>query len=357
MSQKLRMNHLPAKMTSPTVAACIWLAALCLIPAFGAWAQDSEPSDVVFRTINATTGQPCTVDRLLLQEATMTMDEVSQIEPLGPVFKLPAVPLVDARAYIVTAWFQDVPYYWEFRGRFIDQDTNTIHVFSTVPEPAGAVVSGLNLILKKQDSLLRLEYVLEIDNRIVPQATVVNSTAAFELNFPSGAKSIEATYRRGTGNVPAETRLIGDNRLGLKLPLIPGVNRIQIQASMEWRANLEIPIGCNLPIEAWSLLGMPEYLEFTAFELERDTDNKLPGVSRYIGPALEAGRELTVRLDSNPPPAPEGEIFAETAPSEETSGDEGKKSGRSPVPLPLLSSAAVLIILIAVAMRRRRNRS
>jgi hypothetical protein len=357
MSQNLRMNHLPSNSASPAILVWIWLAALCLTPISGAQAQDPELSDVVFRTINATTGEPCTVDRLLLQESTMTMDEVGQIEPLAPVFQLDDVPLVDARAYIVTAWFQDVPYYWEFRGRFIDQDTNMVHVFSTTSETAGTVVSGMNLILKKQDSLVRLEYVLEVDNRISPQATVMNSTAAFELNFPSGAKAIEATYRQGLSQAPVETHLIGDNRLGLKLPLLPGLNRIRIQTTLEWRPNLEIPVGCNLPVEAWSLLGSPDYLEFTSFELEKDLNNTLPGVSRFVGPALEAGRELTIRVDSNPPPAPEGELFADSDSTAGAAETEVPRARRNPIPLPLLSAAAVLIILIAVLSRRRRNRS
>ena len=334
-----------------------WLTVLglVLLSWSGAAAAD-EPSDIVFRSINATTGEPCTLDRLLLQESTMTMDEVGRIEPLGSIFTIDDVRLVDARSYVVTAWFEEVPYYWEFRGRFIDQDTNTIHVFSTTAEAEGVVVSGLNVILKKQDSLASLEYVLQLDNRIMPQATVVNDLASFEMMFPAAATAIEAVCIRGPNGTPVETRALGDRRLGLKIPLTPGRNRIQIKALLEWQPNLEIPVGSSLPVEAWSLLGSPEYLEFQSFDLEPDPDNTVPGMCRFIGPALEAGRTVVVRVDSNPPPAVEGDLFSR--PDSATQATESpatprSRGWRSPVPPALLALAAVLIVSLGILQRRR----
>ncbi|MBU8871614.1 MAG: hypothetical protein KOO60_12180 [Gemmatimonadales bacterium] len=323
-------------------------------------AAGAEPSDITFRSINGTTGQPCTLDRLLLQESTMTMDEVADTDPIASVFTIGGVHLVDARAYVVTAWFQEVPYFWEFRGRFIDQDTNTIHVFSTTTETHGVVVSGLNVILKKQGSLANLEYILQIDNRIIPQTTVVDNTATFELMFPSAATGIEAAYHRGPDRTLIETRIIGNNRLGLKIPLVPGINRIHIQAKMEWQPDLEIPVGSNLPIESWSLLGSPPHLEFQCFELEPDPDHSSSDLRRFIGPELEAGREVVIRVDSNPPPAPESNLFSDSdsvsraSKQEDTSGSQAR---RNPVPIPLLALAITLITLLVVIRLRRKGKS
>lgn len=336
--------------------AAVLSVLLALAAVASAQLQEPEPADIVFRSLNGTTGKECTIQRLVIQESTMEMAQVGRIEPTGPVFTLRDVPLVPARGYIATAWFGNVPYYWEYRGRFVAQDTNTIHVFSTTAENDGVVVSGMNVIIKKAGDLVTLEYKLQLDNRIRPQTTVVNSTSVLEMTVPAGIQGVEAKYHRGPNAVPVETRLLGDSRLALNIPLTPGNNSMHLKARLPWQADLEIPIGCDLPVEAWSLLGSPEYLEFTSFELERDPDNRLSGVSRFVGPPLEAGREILVRVNSLQPATEVGEIFAAADSAPDGADDaeaQPEGSGRWSVPLPLLALAFVLIILIAVVRRRR----
>ena len=316
--------------------------------------QRGEPADVVFRVINGTTGQPAVAQRILLQEHTMTMDEVADTRPATAVVTLRDVPLVDARAYIATVWFAEVPYYFEFRGRFLDQDTNQVHVFDTTTDVQGVAVSGLNLIFKKLDSLVTMETILEIENRTAPQSTVRGQTV--EVRIPGGATGIEAVVRRGPSPVALRTTQLGTDRLALEVPLIPGTNRVQVKLKAEWRPDFTIPVGCSLPIEAWSLLASPETIDIISYELEPDSDTSLPGVQRFVGPALEAGRSIDIRVDAGTGPAPEGEIFAEEAGAETAAGSEAPAAdggGGRKVPLPLILLGAVLIILIVVVRRRR----
>lgn len=339
----------------PRVAAAWACCALALLLSVAAGAQipaEGEPADVIFRSIDGTTGQPCVLDRLQLNERTIELKELVDTEPSRAVFTLRDVPLVDGRAYLATAWFDKVPYYFEFRGRFLDQDTNTVHVFQTTGDLQDVAVGGLSLIFKKAGELVNYEMLIEIDNQNRPQRTIAGT--GIDLLLPVGATAIEATVHRGLEPQPART-VVNGNRLSIEAPLTPGRTRLQVRCRAEWRPGFEIPVECNLPIRAWSLMGSPDYLEYVSFELESDPDNKLPGVARFVGPPLDAGRSIAVRVDLPAGAAPETEIFSASAPADEPQQDQAPvppKSRSLRVPLALLGLAVLLVALI-LAVRRR----
>lgn len=316
-------------------------------------AQDpprDEPGDVVFRTVNGTTGEDCVVERLLLQEHTMRLGELEDYEPTSAVFTFRDVPLVDARAYLATVWFEDVPYYWEFRGRFLDQDTNTVHVFDVTDGFEDVAVGGLSLVFKKGGELVTYEMLIEVDNQNRPQRTVTGRS--LDVMLPAGATAVEATLHRGPEPVAARTTRTGD-RLSIEAPLTPGKTRLQVRCRAEWRPGFEIPVECNLPIRAWSLMGSPDYLDYACFELEPDESKNLPGTARFVGRALEAGRSIVVRVDETAAPAEETEVFSQPGDAEPRDQPAAaQEKGGSRLPLSLLALAVVLIVLIVVVRRR-----
>ncbi len=341
------------QITAYRIVLLCCLLTLFLLPAAAPAQGDVEAGDVIMKVVNGTTGLPAVAERILLQEHTMTMDEVADIRPAAPVVTMRDVPLVDGRAYLATVWFDDVPYYFEFRGRFLDQDTNTVHVFDATSETDGIVVSGMNLIFKKLGELITLETVLEVDNRRRPQQTATGAT--IELHIPAGATDLEAWSHRGASPTSLRTTRLGTDRLSLEVPLVSGINRIQVSLKAEWHSGFTIPVGCSLPVEAWSLLASPETLAIVSFDLEPDPQAGLPGVQRFVGPALEAGRALEIRVEGDDAPAPEGDLFA-SSPDSATNPAAAEKQDSGghglPVPLPLLLLGAVLVVIL-VAVRRR----
>ena len=336
------------------------LVALCLAgfagPA-GAQSVDAEPTDLRFAVVNATTGQPGTIDRLTIDYVRTRRNTVIDFEPGGSEFIAPGVPIKEAGEYVVTAWSHDVPYWWSMRGRDLVGKTTTLHVFDTTDRRDDARITGLNLVVRRQDSLVQLEYMLQVENTSSPQVTITDRVASFELNFPRDARQIEATYRRGPDPTPFAADTHGSSRLSLPVPLTPGTNQIRIAASLPWQEGLTLPVGANLDIAAWSVLGAPDWLEIRSIELE-PAGEAVTGFTRQIGPPLLNGRELDLQMFSGEHAAGEAEdLFTQAtdalADKPAAAADADKKSGG--LSLPLVFSGVLIIIVVAAAIRKRRQ--
>lgn len=333
------------------------LGLLLLMAALPAASQtlDGEPTDLQFQVIDATTVQPCRVERMTIEYVSARRNGILDFEPDGADFVAPAVPLKDGGEYIVTVWYQNVPYWWSRRGHQLKGQTTTLHVFDTTSAVDNVAIKGLNLVVKHQETLLRLEYMLQVENQTKPQQTVVDRVATFELDFPAGASQIEANYRRGPDPTPFAADSHGSRRLSLAVPLTPGLNQIQIKAVVPWQEGLKLPIGSNLAVQSWSILASPEWLDIRAMELE-EQDSSVPGFKRLAGPMLEAGRDMSLQLFSgagNTEPA--SDLFAHdsTATPAETAATGTDKTKGGGFPMILVFSAFVIIIVAAMAIRRR----
>lgn len=353
---------MPRPFRFPRAAARLLGAAALLSVAGGAdpagskaHAQNAmgETADVRFELVNATTGQPGSADRLTVEYISERHDIVLDIAPEGSSVLVPAVPLKDVGNYVVTLWKDGVPYHFSRKGHDLATAVQTLHVFDTTTDRAGVRISGLTAVLRRQESLLHVELMLQVLNDTRPQVTVVGTPGSFGLDLPAELTDVAAEYHRALDPTAVPT-VRADGRLELGVPLVSGLNRIRLTGVLPWREGLEVGIGSDRPIDAWSLLVAPDWTEVAALELEPDPDGAPTGHKRFKGPALEAGRTLTLRLGAGgAQPGPAEDLFTEPAPeaaAEAPAAADGKGGG---LPLPLL--VAVGVILLVLVLRRRRG--
>ena len=340
-----------------TAALAVILLLAGTLPAF-AQTEAGRPTDLEFVIVNATTGQGGTADRMTIDYVTTRRNNVLDIQPPDTTFTEPDVPVVEGGKYLITLWRHGVPYWWSKRGRELVAGPITLHVFDAVSSLDGVTVSGLNLVIRRQESLLHLEHMLEVDNQAKPQVTVTGSPATFELALPAGASEIEAVYTRGPDPMPIDVDSPGPHS-GLAVPLTPGQNLIRIEAVVPWSEGLEIPVGSDLPMAHWSVLASPEWLEVGSTEIEENSNEQVSGFRRFVGFPLESGEMVNLRLESGEHDAgPEEDLFTKDAPAGTGAGgtteatDGAEKDGGKPLPLILMF---VVIIVILVAVRRRRS--
>ncbi len=322
-----------------------------------AQSMDANPVDLKFEVINATTGAPTSVERMTIEYVRTRRNGILDFEPSGSSFVAPGVPIKDVGKYIVAVWHQGVPYWWSLRGRQLMDQTTTLHVFDTTDKLDDVSIAGLNLVVKRQETLLYLEYMLQVDNTATPQKTVFDRTATFEMNFPAGASNIEATYRRGPDPTPFEAETRGSSQLSLAVPLTPGLNHLRIAAVIPWREGMEIPLGGNLDIVDWSALVSPEWLEVKAMELESASGADLPGIARYSGPSLAAGRDFPLRLHSGEVEAgPAEDLFTQDSPAaaDAAKADNSGEEKGGGLPLPFMFGGVFIIILVVAAVLKRK---
>ncbi|MEN8005924.1 MAG: hypothetical protein ABFS42_02875 [Candidatus Krumholzibacteriota bacterium] len=340
-----------------TAAAAAAAGLVILACAWPGLAQTSEgqPQDLQFEVINATTGEPGTVDRMTVEYVTARRNSVADFEPEGSAFMALGVPVITNGKYIVTVWTGGVPYWWSKRGRELVEGPVVLHVFDTVSSLEGVSFAGLNLVVRRQESILRLEYMLQVANEASPQVSVFGSPATFELALPQGASEITASYTRGPDPTPIPVAFSGTTG-GLSVPLTPGRNQIRLEAVVPWTEGMVIPVGSDLPVDSWSVLASPEWLEIGSTDVEENDSDGVQGFRRFAGFPLESGEIVDLRLNSGEHGAgPEEKLFAKEAPAEQEdtaaaeTADEG--SGKQ---LPLIF-LLVLIIVIIVAVRRRQT--
>ena len=119
---------------------------------------------------------------------------------------------------------------------------------------------------------------------------------------------------------------------------------------------MEIPVGCDLPVSAWSVLASPEWLEVGSTDMEENDSEQVPGFRRFAGFPLEAGETVTMRLNSGEQVAgPEEELFTKDAPAEqeEAGGRERRMTRAAACTLPLIFVGVLIIVIIVAAVRRR----
>jgi hypothetical protein len=335
------------------LALCFLCAGLATPAPSPAQSAQGDPADISFQVVNATTGQAGTVDRLTIEYLTHVPNPVIDIQPEGPEFTVPEVPIKDIGKYVITAWKSGVPYFWSKRGQALLTETTTLHVFDTSEDRSALVIAGLDFILKKTESLVQLEYMLRVENAARPQVTIVGDPV-LELYVPEGARDFDASYNRGSEPTPVTVRQLGSNRVGLVMPLTTGNNQIRLVCRAPWQEGMTIPLGSDLGVQAWNLLASPVNLDIQAFELEPSNDRALPGHLRFRGPSLDAGRRFTMRLQGSIPAGPEEEVFTTEAPAEQESEPSAEEEN-GPLPFPVFVATPIIVVFIVLLVVRRRR--
>ena len=349
---------MPTTMTNRVLSllAVLLLGTLVLASGVRAQSTQGEPVDLVFRVDNVTTGEPGTLERLVISYIVIMPEVIIDVRPTGSEFELADVPVKPDGRYIVTAWADGVPYFFARKGRVLVDGPQVLQVFSTTRSLDEVAVSGLNIVARREAELLHLEYLFQVRNDQRPQLTIYDPRATFTLFLPGSAHQVTAEFHRGPTPTTVPVTHAGGHKWELGVPLVSGNNRLRLTAVIPWQENLELPVGANLPVEAWSLLVTPDWLEVNGRGLESDRDSR--SVKRMIGPRLNAGRILSVRLSSGEKQGGAvSNIFSDTVVDTATidqAAATGTDEGRG-LPLPLMLLGLVVGIVVVVALVRRRS--
>lgn len=349
-------RHLPDRRNLALAAVALATVLLTGPWAGPAAAQSTQgpPTDLQFTVRDATTGQPAVGERLTVSYIAGRLNTVLDTTPGGGSFTAPGVPIKDIGQYVITLWYQGVPYWWQKRGSDLIAGPVALDVFSVTENRDAVRITGLNLVVRHAETVAELELMVEIANDARPQAVVNRGSGTFTLAVPAGTVSVEATYLRGPDPTPVPVTVTGTSA-SVAMPLTPGNNRLRLVARAPWDELLELPVGSDLPIAAWSLLTAPPTATVEASDLQAPDEASVPGFARRAGPALGAGQIVTLRLHAGVAAGKPEDLFAkpapDAAPPAAATGAQaaGKRRGFA-LPLALLGG---LVIIGALAVARR----
>ncbi len=334
------------------------LALLLMVLGTGLVAAQSitgDPVDLEFEVINATTGQSGTISRLLMQYSSIRLEPIFDIEPSGSLFEVPGAPIKDRGKYIMTAWRQGVPYYWSLRGRDLKEKPVKLHVFDTASGLDDVTIVGLNLLMRKTQSLLEMEYLIQVENSARPQVSIVGEPRV-SLILPAGARSATLSYGNGPEPEELEITSLPGGRAHLAVPLTTGRNPMRLKTTVEWSEGMTIAVGANVPIRSWSLMASPVNLDIQAFDLVPTDISGETGHLRYKGPEVAAEESFTFRMATLSGTGQEEELFTQNTDQEDKSTEEStNKEEDEDNGFPFVAFTPILIIIIVLAARRRRQ--
>lgn len=327
------------------------------VPAADAQAVAGSPADLQFTVRDATTGQPAAAERLVIDYIAGRLNTIYDAQPSGPSFTAPGVPVKDIGQYVLTLWYQGVPYWWQKRGSDLLAGPLQLDVFSVTEAREGLALTGLNVVVRQRGAAAELEILATIANETRPQATVLLPAGTFALPLPAGAAAVEASYRRGPDPTPVTVTVAGP-RAALAMPLTPGANQVRLVARAPWDDVLELAVGSDLAVAAWSLLVAPPSVLIEGAGLLAPDESSAPGYVRRPGPPLAAGESLVVRLHAGTPAGEPEQLFASepesaTVAAAPAPGEAGDKGGGLPLPL----AALLVLVIIGALVLVRRSRS
>jgi len=311
---------------------------------------DRLPMDVTVRVVDAATGETVRAERVLVREPGPIQTTVAESFDVDGTVTFEGLMLHTFKPYVVSAWVQGVAYHAQQNGQaFLDGQEITVHAFPQSEDLAGVIVTGMNVVVRRQESGFDLEYVLQIENRSRPQRTIPAGALPVQLALPPGLERTVCEVRRGPDPLTGELQATAGGLHGVAMDLPPGPARVTVRGLLT-AERIEVPVAVNLPVEAWSLLAWPASLEVRSFDLERDRDSDYPEFSRWKGPALEPGQRLNVSVAASPDAA--GLAVAEPDATEPRPVPSTSPQRRR---FPWLTLIAAVVLMTAyIAWRRRR---
>jgi len=278
------------------------LAAIAWLAGAGAAASqdiilDKLRADLTVRVINATTNQPARAERVLIREPGAVMTTVAEGFHVDGAITFPQVEIYNYKPYIVSTWVDGVDYHVEHRGQaFLDGEAATVYAFELSADPAGLVVTGLNVLVRRREEAYSLEYVLQVDNQTRPQRTLTAASLPVQLALPAGIEQVDVQVSRGPDPLTARLQPTATGLHGVPVALPPGPARVAVRGVVNGD-RLEFNVGLNLAADTWSLLVWPAELEVGSFDLDRDRENRYSEFDRWIGRPLTAGQQVRVTVD------------------------------------------------------------
>jgi hypothetical protein len=333
------------------VRVTVLLAVSTLVLAAPAWGQDvildRVPIDVTVLVLDAESREPVHAERVLVREPGPVTTTVADQSDVAGEITFRGLMLYNYKPYTVSVWVDGVVYHAQQTGQaFLDGEPAILHAFAQTDQLDGLVIEGMNVIVREREGGFGLEYVLRLENRSRPQRTITAAALPVRLVLPPGLQRTEVEISRGPDPLTAALQPTGDGLHGVPVDLPPGSARVTVRGFVAGE-RIELGVGTNLPVEAWSLLAWPAVLEVRSFDLQRDRDTSYPEFARWRGPTLAANQRVTATVGW-----PQV-VGADTTAVEAVPGP----AGAPPPPrrsFPWLPVLGLIVVVVAYGLWRRR---
>jgi len=266
--------------------------------------SDTEtlPIDVTVRVVDGTTRQPGHADAVTLQEVGQRAQPIASASDVTGETVLRGLFLDETRSYLVQATIGGIPYFARATGQELAGGPITVYVFATTTDRSAVVVSELNLVVKRVEKRLDLEYMIAIANETSPQQTILPDPVSFELLLPQDASGETFEVLGGTGPTKI-TPVAGakDDRTGLAFPLRSGTTRLRVSATVPYAGRARLQLGASAPVRAFTLLVSPDDLEVSG-DFKDLGPAEPAGFHRWEGPAVAANAMVTWQVSGGTGP-------------------------------------------------------
>jgi hypothetical protein len=344
----------------PLVAAGFLLAisglTLCFRPVV---AQDepppppptSEAADLTIEIVNGTTRQPGQAESILVFSLPPGRPPVAEAANVNGQATLSGVELFRNTPYVVRVTAAGISYFAKKQGwELLQEPRLRIYTFDVTEDLTGVDISGLNVIMRRGEANLQIEYLISIVNNAQPQKSVAPRPTTLEIALPPNSYGVELEFLSGPAPEALPTQSgSAAGWCGLVAALPPGPTRLRLTATMPYPGGAEVPVGANVPIQSWSVLSFPPDLEVRAAGLEAEDHDLRDEFQRQRGPALEPLEILTLDVSGGSSPAV-GMASAEAA--SDTVTATGKPSGNQAGSKTRSWMIWLAILLLAVVLLR-----
>jgi hypothetical protein len=311
------------------------LLAPMLLPGAVSGQGSNLPRDVTVKVVNGTTREPgraATVSLLPLQSGVGALE--TAVDVVGEV-TFEGLVLESTREYVAEAIAEGVPYYARATGQELENRPLTVYVFETTTALDSLEVAGMNLVLRRGEDELQLEYLFTITNAVVPQRTVLPSPATLTLPLPSALAQVQVEVLNRPAPVAVSTAAAAQEGW-------TGQTQLRLRGRLPYNGEAEITVGTNLAVTQWSVLAFPPDLEVLGEGLASVTTDTDADYSRTRGPALEAGQTLVLQVHGGKVPV----VLTELAGKDTTT----VAAPVAPPPLRDEKTSSVVLILVCLAL-------
>lgn len=231
--------------------------------AAGALNSEMLSVDVRVRVVNGTTRQPGQAESVVLQESGPAPHAIAAARDVAGEVVLRDLILDETRTYLVLVSAGGISYAARATGRDLAAGPVTVYTFTTTTDRSALAVSELNLVIKRAESKLELEYLITIVNETSPQQTVVPDPTSFELLLPEDAAGASLEVLSGPApQTLAPVAGVKPARAGLALPIRSGATRLRATTSLPYNGRgARLRLESSLPVRQLTLLTFPADLE------------------------------------------------------------------------------------------------
>jgi hypothetical protein len=245
--------------------------------------------DIVIKIVNGTTHESGFAEKVaLFLFGAMQQPLAEELDVQGEV-NFGRLLLLPGSQYLIEASVAGVSYHAQATGQQLDGEPVTVYVFSPTTDLTGLRATGMNLVIHRGETDLRLEYLFTVVNENRPQQTVVPQPTSLALALPPGGMIQKVESLRGPYPISSQYSPSDETGwIGLAVALPPGSNRLRVTGSVPYSGRIEFPVGANIPVDEWSVLTFPADMEVRGQGLESAPTDLDADMQRHRGPALAA---------------------------------------------------------------------